>query len=388
MKAVGIIAEYNPFHNGHKYHAEMARKQAQADVVVAVMSGNFTQRGEPAIVDKWQRAEMALSNGIDLVIELPYRYAVQPADIFASGGVSVLNQLGCEAIAFGVETDDHKKLLDIAIFYSENEAEIEKALLATEENKVFAERFADALSHVSGERMDTSLWSKPNNQLAIQYLLANNRLAKPLEPIFIQRFKSEHGDLATNNRTIASGTAIRHLATTNQSIKNFVPRESYAMLEQQKLITIADFWPYLKYQLSIYDAQSLRNIYQMTEGLEHRLLQQFDVDMTFKDYLEAVKSKRYTYARLTRLLNYVLVKISNEEMLKEQPVPMRLLGFNKTGQTFLNEIKNKQGKKVISRLSKDAIDDFELDIRAGNVYRLVDSDHIGKQDFDRIPVIK
>lgn len=387
MKAVGIVAEYNPFHQGHKYHAAEARKRAHADAVVAVMSGNFTQRGEPTIVDKWTRARMALVNGVDLVVELPYRCAVQPADLFAKAGIEILSALQCDSFAFGAEADDMADLESLVAFYAENQKAIATSLHKLPANLVFAKRMQLAIEENASKNLKTQLWSEPNNQLAIHYLLANSALASPMEPIAIQRPKGQHDDSQIKGNRFASGTAIRQSLQAGKLAKDVVPSATYTLLQEKQLVTMTDYWPYLQYQLAVNASDQLADIYQMTEGLENRLLKQFKPEDSLASYLNKIKSKRYTYSRLVRLLNYVLVQASNSDMITDSvPSAIRLLGFTQTGQAYLNIIKASTNVEIVSRLSQANAENFAMDIRAGRVYRLAAPERITSQDFKRQPI--
>ncbi|TDL98784.1 nucleotidyltransferase [Macrococcus brunensis] len=345
MKSVAIIAEYNPYHNGHQYHAEMARAKSHADIVIAIMSGQFTQRGEPAIFSKFARAESAL-NGCDLVVELPQFYAMSYADDFAYGGVKTAQILRADALAFGAECDD----LD---------------LLKAEANRV---READIKSGRSyAVMMGDETFSQPNNILAMQYIKAADPM---LDLIPIKRIQNHYHDTELTGR-IASATAIRKAISAGHDFSESVP----ASIDTALAVSWEDFFPLLKYKILSHTPEELRNIYMMTEGLENRLKSSIDNSHDFSSYMQTIKTKRYTYTRLQRLLAYTLLNIKEGQPITD----IRVLAMNDKGRAYIKGIPH-----LHTNINKKNASLFAMEIRATQIYNLISGDK--RNDFNT-PVI-
>ncbi|KRL04738.1 nucleotidyltransferase [Liquorilactobacillus oeni] len=366
MVVVGIIAEYNPFHNGHLYQLEETRKLFPRAVFVVVMSGNFLERGEPACVDKWTRANEALHCGVDLVVELPVAFCVQPADRFATGAVLLLKKLGVQKLIFGAEHASYnfKKL---AQQVSDVRGDSVKY------NESFAAAYQRAVEKKVGHAID-----QPNDLLGLAYAKANLQLGDFLELIPIQRKGAFHHDLCLEkDHSLASASAIRaRLAKGSiKEIAAYVPQITSVDFATRKLITWADFWPLLRYRLLTAPYEELRNLYDVTEGLEYRMKQQVQklpLEADFEDWLGAVKSKRYTYTHLSRLAVIVLLQVTEEEVKSVSKNPyLRLLGFTPKGQKFLHKLKKRADIPLITKASQKLRKKFlSVDYRAGLVYEL------------------
>ncbi|MCY7804179.1 nucleotidyltransferase, partial [Bacillus spizizenii] len=279
MKAVGLVVEYNPFHNGHLYHAQTAKRQTGCDTAVAVMSGHFLQRGEPAVVSKWARTKMALQNGVDLVIELPYLYSVQKAEIFARGSVSILNKLGCEALFFGSENGDIEPFLETAKLIDEHKHTFDQRI--KEELKKGANYpAAAAITFSSILHTESTLdLSKPNNILGYHYVTSILSGGYSMKPCTTARISSDYhdADLPEGENHIASATSIRK-AMIEQNLDaclRFLPAASARELAHYRKSfglwhTSESYFSYLKYSLSTVTAQELQQVYEVEEGLERR----------------------------------------------------------------------------------------------------------------------
>ncbi|MHA8138393.1 nucleotidyltransferase [Lactobacillaceae bacterium Scapto_B20] len=375
LSAVGIIAEYNPFHNGHCYQIQVAKKRAQADVVVAVMSGNWVQRGAPAIVDKWTRTQMAIEAGVDLVVELPVFGAVQAADIFADRAFQIVDQLGCRALAFGCEHDDYDfaklgqvKLSNQSVTFNNYHQSYPALVQAQIEQEL-------------GVRID-----QPNDTLALNYARARYRLGSQIELVAIERQGSSHHDDQLGS-AIASASAIRK-ATLNGELKTtraYLPATSYELLQSVQHLDWPMFWPLLRYQLLTTPLSELRLRYQMTEGLEYRLKRAAIANDQFDAFIDAVKTKRYTYARIQRLLVVVLLQVNDDAMLR-QPDYLRVLGFSPMGQKYLKQVKANTDWSIISKANQSVLQSkLQTEFQAG---MLVQMQTGGYQDLYRHPFIK
>ncbi|WP_407887613.1 nucleotidyltransferase [Levilactobacillus sp. N40-8-2] len=374
LQAVGIIAEYNPFHNGHAYQVAQAKQATGADVVVAAMSGNWVQRGEPALMDKWQRAQAAIAGGVDLVVELPAATAVQPADLFASGGVNLLATLGCRWLVFGSEHPemDYGQLMA----HLPNDSATFKRF-----DQTYASLFQGYLREQTGITLNAA-----NDILGFFYALANYRQGNPLKLLALARKDSQHNEstiAAASN--FASATSIRSATISGDwdAVATVVPATTLAILKDAQLTSWDDFWSYLRYQLVSGDVADLRQMYQITEGVEYRLKRAALSSATFGDFMHAVKTKRYTYTRLQRQAVYLLGQVKPTEM-NPQPQYLRVLGYSAAGQQYLHQIKKQVNLPLISRADRDwQHGPGELDNRLGALRTLITGI---PQDYGRIPV--
>lgn len=384
MKACGIIVEYNPFHNGHLYHAKIAREKSQAEVVIAVMSGNFLQRGEPAMLDKWTRAEEALENGVDLVVELPFAYAVQSADYFAKGGIKLLQALACEAVCFGT---DYKNEIDYAAFGQftvENQQAIDEAYQKIKNNGM---SYPQQMTQVFRELYSEIIldFSSPNHILAMGYAKENALFPNPMKLLPIHRKDSQYHDKKLGE-TIASATAIRKTVLQEKRVpEKVIPKKTCEDLQQIPLVSWENYWNLLKYQILTSSVEELRGIYQMSEGIEYRLKEKIQEALTFQDFVEKVKTKRYTWTRLQRLFTYLLLNVTREQIEEVWNASyLRVLGFNHAGQRYLKERKADFTLPTVTNLSQKQ--PLHLDVKAGQIYQL-GNQKIQLQDAGRYPQI-
>ncbi|OCB99420.1 UPF0348 protein [Bacillus amyloliquefaciens] len=382
MKAVGIIVEYNPFHNGHAYHIQQARKQTESDIVIAVMSGNFLQRGEPAIVSKWSRTKMALQNGVDIVIELPYMFAVQKAEIFAQGAVTLLNHLRCSSLFFSSESGNINSFYETLSLHQREQRKIEEFF---KKNIKTGSSYASAMSQTFsdlGIKNGVDL-TYPNNILGFHYVKAINDLNLSLKPLTGLRVSQGYHEqsLPKNKESYASATSIRKTLIENQElnlIKDFVPSTVIEELLQYKNMygiwhNYEDYFQYLKYAFFVSSSSDLNNIYEIGEGLENRILKVQNDSYSFEDYMRKLKTKRYTWTKLQRLNLHILTHTNRDVMyklLEEGITYVRLLGMNTKGQSYLSKMKKTFKLPIVSKLSSFSNPSLDLDIKAGLVYSL------------------
>lgn len=386
MKACGIIVEYNPFHKGHAYHVQKARELSGAEVVVAVMSGNFLQRGEPAILDKWTRAKQALDNGVDLVVELPVAWAVQSADYFARGGIKLLQALNCHSLCFGT---DSPKAIDYAAF---GQFAVENEALIAAKYKELADKqlnYPQQMTRVFQElypelHLD---FDSPNHVLGLSYAKENAKYKQPMKLIQLKR-EVAHYNEETIHQQFASATAVRAGALKGawQELAPVVPEETYTDLRKGSLVSWENYWPLLKYRLISSSVEELREIYQMTEGLEYRLKEQVLGAANFQQFIEAVKTKRYTWTRLQRLSVYTLLSISDQEIRESwENSSLRILGMSESGQNYLKSQKEAAGLPILTKQSKQMSRYFEAGLKSDRIYQLGDS-NISDQNIGRFPI--
>lgn len=368
MKIAGIVAEYNPFHNGHVYHVKKTREICGADAVAAVMSGNFVQRGSPAAADKFSRAETALRCGVDLVVELPCVFACRSAETFAGGAVKLLEAIGCDFISFGTETEDVDKLQKTADFLKNNGelffAEMSKHL---KEGKSYPRAFSEAVQ--------SGLLSTPNNTLAVEYLKANSRM----RPVAILRKGSFHDGAG-------SASDIREKMLNGEPYGDLVPPSTSEIL---KKACTADYKIYEKlvlFKLRTSKKELLANTPDVSEGLENRIYEAAFNSSSFAELLENIKTKRYTMARIRRILANFLIGITKDD-IGLSPQYIRVLGMNRTGAEILAGLRKNAPLPVITKTADAAKSRMlDLDIAASDVYSVISSS-FGSMDYKTSPVV-
>ena len=379
QRITGIITEYNPFHNGHLYKIQQIKKQFPDAPLVIAMSGNFLQRGEPAIIDKWHRAAECLSNDADLVMELPLMAAVQPADRFAYYGVWTLAQMGVTDLFFGAEH---------ATFDFMHDAQ--KAMEITGNFNKYHESFAKTYQQVIAEKVGHQV-DQPNDLLGLAYAKANLKLKAGINLHPIQRKNANYHDIELNDAgTIASASAIREaLHHQNQDFEKFVPHQTAQDLKKQPLVSWDDFWIHLKMELLTHSPQELEKIYGMAEGIQYRMIamaQRSEFAGSFDSWIKAVKNKRFTYTRLSRLATMTLLHITWDDVASFEAQPyLRVLGFSKKGQAVLHAAKKSCDHPIITNVSQDEKKGIlRIDYRAGKVYQAVCGN---EQDLKHAPIM-
>ena len=379
QQIIGIITEYNPFHNGHLYQIQQVKKQFPDAPLVIAMSGNFLQRGEPAIIDKWHRAAECLANGADLVMELPLMAAVQPADRFAYYGVWTLAQMGVTDLFFGAEH---------ATFDFMHDAQ--KAMEITGNFNKYHESFAKTYQQVITEKVGHQV-DQPNDLLGLAYAKANLKLKAGISLHPIQRKNANYHDIELNDAgTIASASAIREaLHHQNQDFEKFVPHQTAQDLKAQSLVSWDDFWIHLKMELLTHSPQELEKIYGMAEGIQYRMIamaQRSEFAGNFDSWIKAVKNKRFTYTRLSRLATMTLLHITWDDVASFEAQPyLRVLGFSKKGQAVLHAAKKSCDHPIITNVSQDEKKGIlRIDYRAGKVYQAVCGN---EQDLKHAPIM-
>ncbi|MBS4177232.1 nucleotidyltransferase [Lederbergia citrea] len=378
MKSVGIVAEYNPFHNGHLYHVQAAKRLSQSDVTIAVMSGNFLQRGEPALVSKWSRTKMALQSGVDIVIELPYAFAVQKAEVFAHGAIFLLNAMKCSGICFGSESGDIQQFIHTLSFMNDKKTEYDKHIrMFIKQGISYPSALALAYQELGPDSRSVDL-STPNNILGYHYVYAAAEINPRLNFYTVQRKSAGYHDESFSDATIASATSIRKSLNAHgnlSEIQAYIPHETLANLHQYRsdfaqFHIWEDYWPYLQYRLLSMNKEELREIYEVEEGLENRLIKAAHSADNFHSFMKAIKTKRYTWTRLQRLCVHILTNTRKTTIhaLDKSPQYARLLGMSSIGREYLNQIKKELPIPLVSKLSAYENNMLMLDIRAADVY--------------------
>lgn len=407
-RVLGIIAEYNPFHNGHMYHLEKAKEQSGAQYSICVMSGNFVQRGNTSILNKWKKAEMALKNGIDLVIELPTIYSVASAESFSLGAIKLLDSLKIvDAISFGAETDDFAALNNISNIAFE-EPKKYKDLLNKELKKgiSFPQARENALMlYLDDNKRYANILNSPNNILAIEYLKSLKKIKSTIQPIPIKREKVYY-----NENTIvdefASATAIRNLLKNKQfsEIIKVVPKDTYEILSKESELEniVLDLSAYEKqiiYNLRKMSVEEIAQLPDVNEGLEHSIKNAASFSNNIKDFINIVKTKRYTQTRIQRILICALLGITKRDVIMgKRAIPyIRVLGFNEKGKELISRISKANPKaQVITSVKKFEKQNnnktykrlLDIDIFSTNIYTMAcKNDSIANLDYTKNMVI-
>lgn len=396
MRAVGLITEYNPLHNGHLQHLRESKRVSGAEVTVAVMSGHFLQRGEPALVDKWVRTEMALRAGVDVVVELPFPWACNSAPHFARGGVAALEALGrIDALCFGSEAGDLETLQHCADLLHEREEDIARGSEELLRKGIsYPEARARVFARLSGDPAQVATLATPNNILGIEYLRALRQADSALQPFTIRRVGAGFHEVAVAEGEIASATGIRRLLQEGRDIAPFLPAAvSAPLFEALALRRNAHGDLHLRLLLNrIYrDASCLQRLYLVDDGIENRLAAVADEAVDFDNLVTAVKSRQLTRTRIQRMLAHILLGVERsdmEAMLASGPLYLHLLGAGARGRQFLATCRKHLALPLVqnfsrihallkrrygagSRLLQLALRQVELETRATRHYTLL-----------------
>lgn len=398
---LAVISEYNPFHNGHLKHLNISKQLTKADFSIAVISGNFVQRGDAAIVDKWSRAEMALQAGFDIVLELPTIYSVSSAENFAEGAVKMLNSLGIvDFLSFGSELGEITPLNDLANLLYKEPKELSSLINQLMKTGVSYPKAREAalMQFLGGHPKHKQALNNPNNILGIEYLKALKKYRSAIQPITIKREYSEHNS-TTIKKGIASSTAIRTLIQKGKNVHTLVPFETYELLQQQKqegkllIGGLKTFEKEIIYTLRRMTLPEIASLPDVSDGLENRIKLAANNFNSLDDLIKTVKSKNFTQTRIQRILLYALLNISQKDMTQSRKtIPyIRILGFNKHGKKIVSAIARANPKThVIISVKKfmENCNDSRLrnmlskDILATNIYTLgYEKDPVANLDY-------
>ena len=395
MKCTGIVVEYNPFHNGHLYHIKETRRLINPDAIIAVMSPNWVQRGEPAIINKWARAEMALKQGVDLVLELPFIWATQSAKEFAQGSIAILNATGLVKYqTFGSESADSDFLTQAAEILEKEpgnfKIELKKYL---KEGYSYPKASANALNNLTN--IDKEL--TPNDILGVEYIKSHLNLSTGITPMVIRRTGSNYHDKELTSN-LASATAIRNALKENKIINNYVPESTVEILAKhdKNFVFFKDLEKYLIYRLRTSSQKELSKYIGWEKGLEDRFKKSAIYNSDIESVLNQTITKRYTRGRLNRYLIHLLVDLKRDKVNyfnKKGPAYLRVLGMNKRGQEALKKMKDTATLPVLTRPAKELRKlspyveaCFREEVRATSVYNLLINKE-GNEDFTKNAVI-
>lgn len=381
MKSVGIICEYNPFHNGHIYHLDKVKELYPDYTIILVMSGNFTQRGDVSIINKWDKTKIALKYGVDIVVELPYVFATESADKFAYASVNLLNELGVEAIVFGSEANNIEKLEELANIqlYDKKYNKLVKEYIDDGIN--YPTALSKALYDITGKKIE-----KPNDILALSYIREIKKIDSDIKPVSIKR-NNDYNSLELNDG-MTSASSIRYALYNKENIENYIPEETEECLN--KPVFNENYFSLLKYKILTEEDLS---IYQtVDEGIENRLKKYIVNSKNLEEFILKIKTKRYTYNKLNRMFNHILCNFTKEEAEELDEIEyIRVLGFSYKGQDYLNKIKKKIDLPIITRFTSD-YEMLNIEYRATCVYATVmdekDKIKLIESEYKNPPIIR
>lgn len=374
---IGIICEYNPFHYGHLHHLKEIKKMYPNSNIILVLSGWITERGDLSLIDKFKKADIALKYGINLVVELPFKY-IQSADYFAMGALKILNELKCDTIVFGSESNNIDELINLANIQINNKEYDSLVKKHLDEGINYPTAMSKALKTISGNTVDT-----PNDILGLCYvkeILKNNYNIKPVTIKRNSDFNSK-----TIEGKITSASSIRELIKNNKRFKKYVPNYSYKYLKNT--IFIDDYFDYLKYK--IISTEDL-TIYQgVDENIENRIKKFINYSNSLEELLSKIKTKRYTYNRLKRILTYILLSITKDDCNNLTLEYIRILGFDKKGKNLLNKIKKELNIPILTNYEDKYLNkDLNINAIISLNKKIKDKKFFIEKEYKQKPIIR
>lgn len=375
MEIIGIVAEYNPFHNGHLYQIQKIKEKYPDSILVAVVSSTFTQRGTVSILNKWTKTKIALDNHIDIVIELPFVYATQSSDIFAKGAVALLNKLKVTRIIFGTERDNLNELSLSADLQLNNKEYHKLVKLYLSKGLNYPTATNKALEDLTGQVVTT-----PNDLLALSYIKEIKSNNYQIKYENIKRTSSYHGTEINNNITSASN--IRKLYQENKDIDNLIPYSK----EQLYKVDMNKFLPLLKYQIFL-NQDNLNKYQTVDEGIEGRIIKYITKSSTYEELINNIKTKRYTYNKISRMLLHILISFTKEEAQNINIDYIRLLGFSPNGKHYLNKIKKELDVPLITGYKKYISKVLDIELRTTKIYTLIIGNELLLEEYRNKPII-
>ena len=377
MKVIGIVVEYNPFHNGHLYQINKIKELYKDSLIIVCMSSTFTQRGEISIINKWDKTKIALNHGVDIVIELPYIYSTQSSDIFAKNSIQLLNKLHIDTLVFGSERDNIEDLINNAKIQLNNKEFNTKVKEYMDDGINYPTALNNALKALNGSIINT-----PNDLLALSYI---KEIIKNNYNIDIKNIKrtNDYHDIESNDNII-SASNIRNKLINKINIKDSVPNDVYELLKNKNINN--KYFDYLKYKItSEYD---LNKYLDVDEGLHTRIKNVIDKSNSLEELIQNIKTKRYTYNKISRMLNHILCSLTKEEVTSIKDLEyIRILGFTNNGQKYLNSIKKDIKIPILNKYDTKKYKALEIEKRITNIYSLIYED-INKKEIENEPIKK
>ena len=373
-KVIGIVVEYNPFHNGHKYQIDKIKEKYKDSLIIVCMSSSFTQRGELSILNKFDKTKIALNNGVDIVIELPYLYSTQSSDIFASYSIKLLNSLKIDTLCFGTESnniDDIKNNANIQLNNKNFNIKVKEYM----DNGInYPTALNNALKDLNGSSINT-----PNDLLSLSYIkeiLKNNYNIE----LFNRKRTNDYHDKKSNS-DIVSSSNIREKILNSIDIKEYVPSDTYKLLKNKKIES--KYFDYLKYKIISED--NLEKYLDVDEGLNIRIKNVINKSNNLEELIQNIKTKRYTYNKISRMLNHILCSLTKEENNIKDLEYIRILGFSNKGQQYLNSIKKNINLPILNKYDTNKYKVLKIEKRVSDIYSLIYED-IMKDEINNKPI--
>ena len=373
MRVVGIVAEYNPFHYGHLYQIRKVKEMYPDSIIIAIISTNYTQRGGFSLINKWDKTRICLNYGIDMVVELPTLYTTQGADMFAYGAISILNMLHIDTLVFGMECDDVEYLIKAAKTQINNSKydELVQKYLLTGVN--YPTALGNALKEMIGYTTD-----KPNDLLAISYIKEIIKNNYKIEPVGIKRTNDYHGKEIKSS--IVNASLIRDMLDKNMDVSKYVPIETYKCLNMKNF---DNGYLLLKYNISN-NENRLYEYLTVDEGIENRILKYYKDCDNWCALVNLIKTRRYTYNKVNRMLMHILLNIKKID--NDREIYLRVLGFNDIGRNYLKQIK--KDIDVIKTCKQGINKALDIEINATYIYSLVTGDNsLIEREYKNKPII-
>ena len=379
MHKIGIICEYNPFHNGHLYQIKKIKETYKDSLIIVCLSSCFMQRGEASILNKWDKTRLAIESGVDLVLELPFAFATQYQDIFAKGALTILNHLKIDTLVFGSECDDVELLKNLASVQLKNDGYNYLVKRYLDLGLNYPTSLSKALFDISGVKLD-----KPNDLLALAYIKEIIKNNYDIKPFSIRRTSDYHNSNLDSD--IVSASTIRKLLKDGVNVNNYLPYNIYDYLSE---IDEDKYFALLKYQI-INNIDCLDKFQTVDEGIENRIIKYINMVNSKEELILKVKSKRYTYNKINRMFTHILTNFTKEDAKDLEIEYLRVLGFNTRGKNYLNKIKKDIGIPIINKYIPNMYKSLDIEFRVSLIYSLIlkdKGDDFLKREYRNKPVI-
>lgn len=379
MHKIGIICEYNPFHNGHLYQIKKIKETYKDSLIIVCLSSCFMQRGEASILNKWDKTRLAIESGVDLVLELPFAFATQYQDIFAKGALTILNHLKIDTLVFGSECDDVELLKNLASVQLKDDGYNHLVKRYLDLGLNYPTSLSKALFDISGVKLD-----KPNDLLALAYVKEIIKNNYDIEPFSIRRTSDYHNSNLDSD--IVSASTIRKLLKDGVNVNNYLPYNIYDYLSE---IDEDKYFALLKYQI-INNIDCLDKFQTVDEGIENRIIKYINMVNSKEELILKVKSKRYTYNKINRMFTHILTNFTKEDAKDLEIEYLRVLGFNTRGKNYLNKIKKDIGIPIINKYIPNMYKCLDIEFRVSLIYSLIlkdKGDDFLKREYRNKPVI-
>ncbi len=379
MHKIGIICEYNPFHNGHLYQIKKIKETYKDSLIIVCLSSCFMQRGEASILNKWDKTRLAIESGVDLVLELPFAFATQYQDIFAKGALTILNHLKIDTLVFGSECNDIELLKNLASIQLKDDGYNHLVKRYLDLGLNYPTSLSKALFDISGVKLD-----KPNDLLALAYIKEIIKNNYDIEPFSIRRTSDYHNSNLDSD--IVSASTIRKLLKDGVNVNNYLPYNIYDYLSE---IDEDKYFALLKYQI-INNIDCLDKFQTVDEGIENRIIKYINMVNSKEELILKVKSKRYTYNKINRMFTHILTNFTKEDAKDLEIEYLRVLGFNTRGKNYLNKIKKDIDIPIINKYIPNMYKCLDIEFRVSLIYSLIlkdKGDDFLKREYRNKPVI-